>query len=84
MKTTKSPLLLTRLVFLLAVLPAFSQETKPATGTKPNVLFLIADDLNRSVPCYGQSIVKAPNVERLATLAKMRNLAAGLRQKFWG
>ena len=37
-----------------------------AAEHKPNVLFIIADDLNRSLPCYGQGIVKAPNVDRLA------------------
>jgi uncharacterized sulfatase len=37
-----------------------------ASASRPNVLFIIADDLNRSLPCYGQSIVKTPNVDRLA------------------
>ena len=36
------------------------------SARRPNVLFIIADDLNRCLPCYGHSIVRTPNVDRLA------------------
>ncbi|MEX2288238.1 MAG: sulfatase [Planctomycetaceae bacterium] len=38
-------------------------DTAPA---KPNVLFLICDDLNCDLGCYGHPLVKSPNVDRLA------------------
>lgn len=35
-------------------------------GQPPNVLFLICDDLNCDIGCYGHSLVKTPNIDRLA------------------
>lgn len=37
-----------------------------ATATKPNVLFIIADDLCNHVGTYGDKIVKTPNIDALA------------------
>lgn len=36
-------------------------------GTRMNVLFLIADDLNCDLGCYGHPQVKTPNIDRLAS-----------------
>ena len=37
-----------------------------AAGKPLNVLFVSVDDLRPELPCYGNSAVKAPNIERLA------------------
>ena len=31
---------------------------------RPNVLFLISDDLNNMLGCYGHPLVKTPNINR--------------------
>jgi iduronate 2-sulfatase len=40
--------------------PAAAAETPHAA----DVLFLVVDDLNRAVGCYGDLAVKSPNIER--------------------
>lgn len=37
-----------------------------ASGSRRNVLFVIADDLNNVAGCYGHPIVRTPNMDRLA------------------
>jgi arylsulfatase A-like enzyme len=37
-----------------------------AENSKPNVLFLVCDDLNCDIGCYGHRLVKTPNIDRLA------------------
>ena len=37
-----------------------------AAAAKPNVLFIIADDLNCDLGTYGHPLVKTPNIDRLA------------------
>ena len=43
---------------------AADPATRPAART--NVLLIIVDDLNTSLGCYGNPVVKSPNIDRLA------------------
>jgi len=47
------------LALALLVIPA-------AQAQKPNVLLIVADDLNNNLGCYGHPFVKSPNIDRLA------------------
>ena len=50
------------LAFLLGAAPTLGQQVRP----KPNVLLIMADDLNTDLGAYGHRVVKTPNIDRLA------------------
>jgi uncharacterized sulfatase len=51
--------------FLASAPLAGALAAQPASRRK-NVLFIVADDLNTALGCYGNPIVKTPNLDRLA------------------
>jgi len=53
--------LATLLLAPLAALPAADTPKQ-----KPNILFIISDDLKPLLGCYGTSWVQSPNIDRLA------------------
>jgi len=65
------PLLI--LAALLGVLTAgIAADTAPQ---KPNVLFLVVDDLRPELGCYGKDYIKSPNIDGLARAGMVFNRA---------
>lgn len=62
----------TMLVSLLGLLLAFPAH---AATERPNVLFIAADDLRNDLGCYGDNLVKTPNLDRLAKRGLVFNRA---------
>jgi iduronate 2-sulfatase len=57
---------------MLLVLASFGWASSLAAAEqRPNVLFLISDDLNNLLGCYGDPLAKTPNIDRLAARGVM-------------
>jgi len=55
-----------RSLFVLALWCLLTAVAPAADGKRPNVLFIISDDLNNLLGCYGDPLAKTPNLDKLA------------------
>ncbi|MDA8744609.1 sulfatase [Rubripirellula amarantea] len=54
------------IIVLLCTASLSNSQCFAEASRQPNVLFLISDDLNTRIGCYGDPNVKTPNIDRLA------------------
>ena len=59
------------LFFFIVISNAIIAQDKPTS--KPNILFIAVDDLKPLLGCYGNTLVKSPNIDRLAKMATVFN-----------
>ena len=55
-----------RALFLLALASQIGSSAVANASTQPNVLFVVFDDLNNRLGCYGDPVARSPNLDRLA------------------
>jgi iduronate 2-sulfatase len=64
-----------RTLALALLLPAPAKAAEPTPPSKPNILFIAVDDLRPELACYGNPIIKSPNIDRIAKAGVVFNRA---------
>ncbi|MCX6293156.1 MAG: sulfatase-like hydrolase/transferase, partial [Sphingobacteriales bacterium] len=57
-----------RILLILSLFVSVFSDASAQKKSKPNVLFIAIDDLKPELGCYGNTIVKTPNIDRLAKM----------------
>lgn len=60
--------LISKYFILLSITLLFSHSVFSQEKKKPNILFIAIDDLKPILGCYGNPIIKTPNIDRLAKM----------------
>ena len=57
-----------RLILLISLFSITSFSFNAQKKSKPNILFIAVDDLKPELGCYGNALIKTPNIDRLAAM----------------
>lgn len=60
-------------IILLSMTTSVAIVAQKKAASKPNILFIAVDDLKPILGCYGNTLVKTPNIDRLAKMATVFN-----------
>ena len=71
-KTELNPLVLVAFAAVLGICHAAGADDVPP---KPNVLFIVVDDLRPELGCYGKDYIQSPNMDRIAAQGMVFNRA---------
>ena len=71
-KTELNPLVLVAFAAVLGICHAAGADAVPP---KPNVLFIVVDDLRPELGCYGKDYIQSPNMDRIAAQGMVFNRA---------
>ncbi|MFC7337866.1 sulfatase [Haloferula chungangensis] len=66
----KTPTLLIAALIIPGISPVAAEDLN-----RPNVLFLVSDDLRPDLGCYGNAVVKSPNIDAIAAQGLVFNRA---------
>ncbi len=67
------PIFIRYTVFACIVIAFLSCEKAQEESLKPNILFIAIDDLRPELGCYGNPVIKSPNLDRLAAEGRLFN-----------
>ena len=57
-----------RLLIAVISIGIFNTAVFAQKKSKPNILFIAIDDLKPELGCYGNNLIKTPNIDRLAAM----------------
>lgn len=65
MKSDRNAARFTLALLLLVPVAALQAADAASSATRPNILWIIMDDVGAELPCYGERAIKTPHIDRL-------------------
>src|SRR6186713_438159 len=53
-------------IIILSLLAIFGTRSLATVPARPNILFIVADDLRTNLGCYGDAVAHTPHLDQLA------------------